>query len=209
MCACSLVVLYLLVSFVLCPDYRTARTAPSLHPRASLGKESAGSASPSVAEERSPAVSEPPGVGLDTPFHTHFYPRLVNELSPIPDPYEGARASVIPKIVVQDFSTEDGSIHYKTPEYDLRHTSKRRRRPSRTHNSTSHEDYLTVTTRPSFRLPPALGMSTVGESRPLYLVEGKRRRSDILVRDLAGFSGRERVLGDVVAKDGSFVIVGL
>jgi len=201
LCACSLAALYLFIGLVLCSGYRTAGTAPLSHLQASLGEESTGTLPSSVAEEESPAISETTRVGFDAPFNAHYHPRFA-------DRHPLVRPMVIPKIVVQDFSAEDGSIHYKTPEYDLTHALKRRRRLSWAPRiPVTLGDNLVVNTRPSLRLPPTLG---VGGLRSLYLAEGlKHRRSDVFVQNHNGFPSRKRVLGDVVAKDSSFVIVGL
>lgn len=204
---CSLVALYLFISLALCSGSRMARavSAPPSHPQASLRKESTGSSPSSAAEEKPSAVREPAHAGFDTPFDAHEQPLFVSGQLPVLSIQESARSTGIPKIVVQDFSAEDGLVRYKTPEYDLTHTLKRRRRLSWV-RSPSLEDYLAVrgTSQPPFRLPSA------GQLRPLYLADGlKHRRSDVFVQNLLGFPGGKRVLGDVVAKDGSFVIVGL
>lgn len=207
---CSLVALYLFISLVLCSGYRTARTAPSpSHPQASLGKEPAGSLPSLVAEDKSSAISETASIDFDAPFNDHR-PRFVTGQPLVPSSEENARTLVIPKIVVQDFSSEDGPVWYKTPEYDPTHSLKRRRRPSRVRASAFFEDHLAATGQPSFRLPPTLGAPFVGGLRTLHSADGlKHRRSDVFVQKLLGFPGRKQVLGDVVAKDGSFVIVGL
>jgi len=209
LCACSLAALYLFIGLVLCSGYRTARTALLSHPQASLGEEFTGTLPSSITEEESPAISEATRVGLDPPFDAHCQPPRFADGHPLVlNPQESARPLVIPKIVVQDFSAEDGSVRYKTPEYDLTHALKRRRRLSWAPRAPATlGDNLAVNKRPSLRLPPTL---VVGGLRPLYLVDDlKHRRSDVFVQNPKGFPGRKRVLGDVVAKDGSFVIVGL
>jgi hypothetical protein len=198
--------LYLFISLVLWSGYHATRAAPFLHLQASPGNESTGSSPSSITEEKSSAISETTRAGLDAPFNAHRHSRFVNGQPLVPNP----RSLVIPKIVVQDFSTEDGLVRYKTPEYDPTHNLKRRRRPSWARVSTTLGDHLAVTARPSFRLPPTPGVRAVGGLRPLYLVDGlKHRRSDVPVQSLLGISGRKRVPGDIVAKDGSFVVVGL
>ena len=206
LCACSLAVLYLFIGFVVCSGYHTARTVPSSHLQAPLAAEESTVSSPSsVAEEGSSANSETTHVGFDAPFNTHCHPRFSNKHPLALDPQESVHPLIIPKIVVQDFSAEDGSVHYKTPEYDLRHASKRRRRPSWARAPTTLGDHL-----PANRRPSSLGMPAVGGPRPSYSVDDFRhQRSDVFVQNLLGFPGRKRVLRDVVAKDGSFVIVGL
>lgn len=206
---CSLVTLYLFISLVLCSGYRTARTTPPSRQQATLRKESTGSSPSSVAEEKPSTIPEAAyvdfGAPFDIPFDPRYHPRFANGQPLALNTQESARSLVIPKIVVQDFSSEDGLVRYKTPEYDPTHTLKRRRRPS-----ASVGDYHATTAQPSFRIPPALGAPAVGGLRPLYLVDGlKYRRSNVFVQDVLAFPGRKRVLGDVVAKDGSFVIVGL
>jgi len=210
LCTCSLVLLYLFINLVICSGYRTTRTAPFSHLEASLGKEPTGPSSSSAAEEMSPAISETPHVGLGAPFQAPVCPHLVDERSRTLDTQESTHLLVIPKIIVQDFSANDGLVRYKTPEYDPTHTLKRRRRPSWARIATPFEDHHAVTTRSSFRLPPTSGVPAVEGSQPSHPVDGlKHRRSDVLVQNLAGFPGRRRRLGDVVAKDGSFVIAGL
>ena len=199
LCICSLVLFYLFVNLVLRSGYRTGRTTPSSILQTSLGKEHTGSSSPSAAEEKPSTISDTPHVGFDAPFQTHLHPRFANGRPQVLNAEESANSLVIPKIIVQDFSAEDGLVRCKTPEYDPTHTLKRQRRPSWTRISTPLEDYVTITTRPSFRLPPTSGVPAVGGPR----------RSDVHVRNLVVFPGRNRTVGDVAAKDGSFVIVGL
>lgn len=208
LCACSLAALYLFIGFVLCSGHHAVRTTPPPHLRASVEEEYTGSLPPSIAEERPSTISETTHFNSDAPFNTHRHPRFANGRPLAQKEQESVRPLIIPKIVVQDFSAEDGSVRYKTPEYDLTHNLKRGRRLSYVRTPTALGNHLQVNTRPSSPgLPPTLGVSAVGGLRPLYLVEGfKHRRSDVLVQK---FAGGKRVLGDVVAKDGSFVIVGL
>ena len=211
LCACSLAVLYLFIGFMVCSGYHIARTASPSHLQASSTEESTVPSPSSAAEEGSSAISGTTHVGFDAPFNTHCHPRFANRQPLVLNPQESARPLIIPKIVVQDFSAEDGSFRYKSPEYDLTHTLKRRRRPSWARAPTTLGDHLPANRRPSsLGLPPPLGMPAVGGLRPLYLVDGfQHGRSEVFVQNLLGFPGRKRVLGDVVAKDGSFVIVGL
>ena len=207
--ACSLALLYLFIGLALCSGDHTARTAPPSHSQESLGKESIGSSPSSVVEEKPSAVSEATLVWRDTSFNKHRHSYLSDGHSLATTSQGGAYPLVIPRIVVQDFSSEDGLIRYKTPECDLTDVSRRRRRPSRARIS-PEDRRCAVTVRPSSLRPPTPGALTSGGLRHSYPTDGsKRRRSDVLVQNLLGFSGRERVLGDVVAKDGSFVIVGL
>lgn len=202
LCACSLAALYVFVGCVLCSGYHPARDAPTSNLRLPPGEESTGSSPPSVAEEGSSATSE------TTPFNAHCHPRFASRRPLVLNQQESTRPLVIPKIVVQDFSAEDGSVCYKTPEYDLTHSLKRRRRARAPTTLGAH---LLFNTRPSpLGFPSTVGVSAVGGLRPLPLVDGfKYRRPDALVQNLLGFPGGKRVDGDVVAKDGSFVIVGL
>jgi len=213
LCACSLAALYLLIGFVLYTGHHATRATPPLHLQVSLREEYTESLSlpSSVAEEGPSATPETAHVGLDAPFNTHRHPRFANGQPPVPNQQESARPLIIPKIVVQDFSAEDGSVRYKTPEYDPTHTLKRGRRFSCAHPPKTLGAHLLVNTRPrSPGLAPTAEVSAVGGLQPLYSVEGfKHRRSDVFVQNLVGFPGRKRMLGDVVAKDGSFVIVGL
>jgi hypothetical protein len=211
LCACSLAVLYLSIGFAGFSGYHTARAALPSHPRASLAEESTVSSSPPTAQEGLSAISETTHVGFDAPFDTHCHPRSFNGQPLVLNLQASFRPLVIPKIVVQDFSAEDGSISYKTPEYDLTHNLKRGRRPSWACVPTTLGDRLPVNRRPStLGLPPPLGVPATGGLRSLYLVDGfNHRRSDVFVQNPLGFPGRKRVLGDVVAEDGSFVIVGL
>ena len=211
LCACSLAGLYLFIGFVLYTGHHAARTTPSPHLQASLREEHTESSPSSVAEEGPLATPETTHIGLDAPFHTHRHPHFANGQPLVPNQQESARPLIIPKIVVQDFSAEDGSVRFKIPEYDPTHTLKRGRRFPCAHSPKTLASHLPVNTRPpSLGLPPTAEVSAVGGLRPLYLVEGfKHRRSDVFVQNLVGFPGRKRVLGDVVAKDGSFVIVGL
>lgn len=211
LCVCSLAVLYLLVGLVVFSGHHIARKTPPSHIKASLAEEPTVSSPPSIAEEGSSATPETIHVGSGAPFNTHHHPRFANRQPLVLNPQEGTRVLIIPKIVVQDFSAEDGSVRYKTPEYDPTYTLKRGRRPSWARAPTTPRDRLPANVRPSFLgLPPPLGMPVVGGLRPLYLVDGlKHRRSDVFVQNLLGFPGRKRGLGDVVAKDGSFVITGL
>jgi len=143
----------------------------------------------------SPATSETPYGGSDAPFQAHLHPRFVKGQPQAPNTQEGDHFLVIPKIIVQDFSGEDGLVRYKTPEYDPTHTLKRRRRPSWARIPTFGE-HLTVTVRPSLRLPPAPGVPAVGGPRPLCLVDGlKHRRSDVPYRTLRGFPVESERLG--------------
>ena len=206
---CSLAVLYLFIGFVLCSGHRTARTAPPLHLQASLREESTGPSPSSIAENGSSTISEITTIGFDAPLNAHCHPHFTNGQPLVLNPraQESARPLIIPKIVVQDFSAEDGSVRYKAPEYDLTHALKRRRRLSRARVPTAPGDHLLVNARPSVRLPP---IPAAGGLRPLYLVDGfEYRRPDVSVQNVVKFPGRKRGLGDVVAKDGSFVIVGL
>ena len=146
LCACLLVALHLFVNLVLLSGHRTARTAPPSHLQASLGKESYGSSPASVAEAGSLGSSGTPHVGSHTPLTTHCHPRFVGGQPLALNAQEGACSLILPKIVVQDFSAEDGLVRDKTPEYDLTHTLKRRRRPSRARISMSLGGNLAVTT---------------------------------------------------------------
>lgn len=210
LCACSLALLYLFISLALCSGDRTVPTMPTSDLRESLGKESTRPSPSPILEEKPSVIPETTLVGFDTPFNPHLYPRLSGGRPQVANPQEGVSPLVIPKIVVQDFSAEDGLIRYKTPRYDPTDALKRRRRLSRASVSMTLLQHHAVTARsPSFP-SPALGASSVEELRPLYLADGlKHRRSDILVQNFLGFAGRKRMAGDVVAKDGSFVIVGL
>lgn len=199
LCAFSLVLLCLFIDLVLCSGYRTAQTAPSSHLQMSLGKGSAGSSSSPAAEENSPATTGTPHVGFNASFQAHLGPRFVNGQPQALNTQENNYSLVIPKIIVQDFSAEGGLFCYKAPEYDPTHTLKPRRRPSWARISTPCGGYHTVTVRPFVRLPPTPGEPAVGGPRPLCSVDGlEHRRSDVHVRNLAGFSGRKRTLGDVV-----------
>jgi hypothetical protein len=206
-CACLLALLYLLISLALFSGDRTARTAPSSHPQASLGREHAGPSLLSSTSEDKPSVApETAHLDPDAPFNTNHHSCFTGGRPPVARSQEDARSLVIPKIVVQDFSAEDGSFRCKAPDYDLTDSLKRRRRPSWTRVPATLEDYLAVTTRPSsFRPLHTVGVPSVEGLRPLFLANGlKHRRPDVLVQ-----AGRERMLRDVIAKDGSFVIVGL
>ena len=196
---------------MVCSGYHTARTTPPSQIQASLAEEPTVSSPSSIAEEGPSATPETTRVGSDAPFNTYHHPRFANGQPLVLNPQEGTRPLIIPKIVVQDFSAEDGSVRYKTLEYDPTYTLKRGRRPSWARVPTTLRDHLPANVRPSsLGLPPSLGMPVVGGLRPLYLVDGlKHRRSEGFVQNLLGFPGRKRVLGDVVAKDGSFVIAGL
>lgn len=152
LCACSLVVLYLFTSLVPYFGYRTARTAPPSRLQAPIGEGSTGSSLSSAAEESS-AILEATLVGFDAPFGPHRRPRFATGQPLVLNSQESIRSLVVPRIVVQDFSAEDGSARYKTPEYDLTHAFKRRRRLSWARVSANPEDRLAVTTEPSFRLP--------------------------------------------------------
>lgn len=211
LCACSLALLYLLISLALCHGGRTARTAQPSHLQEPLVKGSTGPSPSSTAEEKSSVSAETTLVGFDTPLNTHHHSRFYGGQPLIPKTQEGVCPLVIPKIVVQDFSAEDGLIRYKAPEYDLMDSLKGRRRSSRARAFMTLEDRLAFATRPPpFRSPPALGAPSVGGLKPLYLADNlKHRPSDALVQNIVGFPGRKRTFGDVVAKDGSFVIVGL
>ena len=202
LCACSLAVLYLFIGIVLCSGYRTPRTAPPRHLQASLGEESVGGLPSSVAEEEPLAISERTRAGFDTPFNARCHPRFADGSPLVPNLQGNARPLVIPKIVVQDFSAEDGLFRYKTPEYDLTHALKRRRRRSWVRVPAILGDHPAANTRPSLEVPAAGGL------RPLYLVEGLKERGSP-TRNLLDVSSRKNVLGEVVARDGSYVIVGL
>ena len=211
LCACSLAMLYLFIGLVLYPGHHPARTRPPSRLQASLGEESTGSLPSPIAEDIPPATPETACVDFDTSFNSPYYSRFSDGQPLVLNPQESDRPLIIPKIVVQDFSAEDGSVSYKATEYDLTETLKRRKRLSWVHVSTTLGDRLPPNTRPSsLGPPPTTGVSTVGGLRPLYLVEGfKRRQSNVSVQKLLKFPGRKRGLGDTVAKDGSFVIVGM
>lgn len=186
LCACLLAVLYLFLGFVLCSGRRAAQTASPSHLQSPLGEESAGSLSSSIPEEGSSAIPETTHAGFDAPFNVRCHPRFANGQPLVPNPQESVRPMIIPKIVVQDFSTEDGSVRYKTTDYDLARALKRGRHFSWAYAPTTLGDHLPVNTRQSsLGLPPSVGCV---RTKP---------------------SGRKRAVGDVVAKDGSFVIVGL
>lgn len=209
LCACSLAAVYLFIGLVLCSGHRTARTGSRSDLQVSFREGPAGSSPSSAAEDEPQAVSEATHVGFGAPFNAHRHPHSVGGQPLDSNPQENARSLDIPKIVVQDFSAEDGSVHYKVPEYDPTHILKRRRRSSRARTPAAHGGHLTTAAQPSFRLPPTPGVLPVGVLRPLNLVGGlKHRRSDVFVQQLV-FPGRKQAFGDVVAKDGSFVIVGL
>ncbi|KAF9792273.1 hypothetical protein BJ322DRAFT_1028155 [Thelephora terrestris] len=206
---CSLALFYLCISLALCSGNLMALTAPTSDLRDPLGKESTGPSSSPVVKEKLPVIPETPLVGFDTPLNPHRHSSFSGGRPPVTNPQEVVSPLLIPKIVVQDFSAEDGLIRYKTPQYDPMDTLKWRRRPSRASISVTLVDHHHAARPPSF-LSPTLGSSSVGELRPLYLADGlKRRRSDILVQNFLGLSGGKRMLGEVVAKDGSFVVVGL
>lgn len=210
LCACSLAMLYLFVGLVLCSGYHTARATPPSHLQASVGEEPTGSSPSSIAEEGPSAISEATRVGFGAPLNAHHHPRFTSGQPLVLNAQESAHPLIIPKIVVQDFSAEDGSVRYRAPEYDLTHASKRGRRLSWARVPTTTGDHLVINRRPSPRLPPTRGAPGVEGLQPLYLADGaKYRRSDAFVQNPLRFPGRKRVLGDVVAEDGSFVIVGL
>lgn len=199
LCACSLALLYLLISLALCSGSRTARTAQPSHLQEPFGNGSTRPPPSSIAEEKSSVI----------PLNPHHHPHFSSGQPLVTNTQEGVDPLVIPKIVVQDFSAEDGLVRYKAPEYDLTGSLKRRRRISRARASGTLEDHLAFSKRPlPFRPPPALGVPSAGGLRPLA-DNLNYRPSDILVQNLVGFKGRKRMFGDVVAKDGSFVIVGL
>ena len=191
LCVCSLALLYLFISLALCFGRRTARTA---QPSPS-----------SIAEENSSTIPETTPVGFDAPLNTH-HPLFSSGQSLVSNAQNGAGPLVVPRIVVQDYSAEDGSIRSKVPEYDLMDSLKRRRRFPRARASVILEDHLAFMARPPpFRPPPSLGAPSVGRPRPLYFTESIERGPS----SVAGFTGRKGMFEDVVAKDGSFVIVGL
>lgn len=207
--ACSLALLCLFISLVLCSSDHTARTAPPSHSHHPLGKESIGSSPSLVVEEKPSAISEATLVGCDTFFNKRRHSYLSDGHSLATTSQGSAYPLVIPRIVVQDFSSEDGLICYKTPECDLTDVLRRRRRPSRARIS-PEDRHCAATVRPSSLRPPTLGALSSGGLRHSYPADGsKRRRSDVLVQNLLGFADRERVPEDVIAEDGSFVIVGL
>ncbi|KAF9646844.1 hypothetical protein BDM02DRAFT_3188461 [Thelephora ganbajun] len=146
LCACSLAILYLIINLVLCSGHRTARTAQPSHPQESLGEKYTGSSPSSTAEEKSSVISETPLVGFESSFSAHCHPRFAKGQPLTLNPQESVHSLVIPKIVVQDFSAKDGLVRYKTPEYDLAHTLKRRRRLSWARVSVAFEDHLAVNT---------------------------------------------------------------
>jgi hypothetical protein len=169
-----------------------------------LGKAPTGP-SPSTTE-RSSDVTGPTLVRSDTPFDAYHNSRFSGRQPPVTDSQENVRPLTVPRIVVQDSSAEDGTTCCKTLEHDPTDTLKRRRRLSRSRASASLEDHLSVTARPS---PTRGAASVTGGLRPLNQAEGlKGRRSDIFVQRFLGFPGGGRMVGDIVAKDGSFVIVG-
>lgn len=210
LCICSLALLYLFISLVLCPGGRATRPVQPLPLQESPGKGSAGFSPPSIAEEKSPINPETTIDGFDTPFHTHRHSCFSGGQTLDANIQERVSSLAIPKIVVQDFSTEDESPRCKTPEYDPTISLKRRRRSSRARTSMTLEDHLVFVSRPPPFQPPTLGTPSAGRLRPLYFADNlKHRPSDALVQNFVGFTGRKRMFGDVVAKDGSFVIVGL
>lgn len=197
--ACSLALLYLFVSLALCPGDYMARTAPSSDPQQPLGKVSTGPSPPTI-KERPSDVPGPNLVGSDTPLVAYYNSRFSGRQPPVTDSLENVRPLTAPKIVVQDFSAEDRLTCCKSPEHDPTDTLKQRRRPSWSRVSASLEDHPAVTARPS----PTRGAASVTGGEGL-----KHRRSDIFVQRFVGFPGGRRMVGDIVAKDGSFVIVGL
>lgn len=210
LCTCSLALLYLFISLAPCSGGRTLRAALLSDPQESPRKGSTVPSPPSVVEEKSSIILETTLVGphappLDTHHHSCF-----SGGQPLVASTQGVGHLVIPKIVVQDFSAKDGLVHYKFPEYDLADSLKRRRRFSRARAPMTLEGRLAFTARPPPFRPPTLGAPPVGGLGPLHLTDGlKHRPSDVLAQNLAGFTGRKRTFGDVMAKDGSFVIVGL
>lgn len=211
LCACSLAMLYLFVGLVLYSGYYVypTRTRPPPRSQAPLGEQSTTFLPSPIAEDDPPAIPETACVDFDTSFNPPHHPRFFNGRPLVLQ--ENDRPLIIPKIVVQDFSAEDGSASYKAMEYNLAEPLKRKKRLSWVRVSTTLRDHLPPNTRPSsLGFPPTATVSTAGGLRPLYLVEGfKRRQSDASVQKLLEFPGRKRVLGTTVAKDGSFVIVGL
>lgn len=203
LCACSLALLYLLISLALCFGGRTARNAPPSYQQESLGKGPTKPSSSSIAEEKSLVIQETTLVDFDGPFNTHHHSCFSGGEPLAANTQEGFGPLVIPKIIVQDFSAEDRSIRSKAPEYDLTDSLKRRRRFSRARVSITLEDRFEFTMRPPLFQPPTLGAPSVrpGGLHPLYLTGSLNHRpSDVLAQNSAGFTGRKRMFGDVTAK---------
>lgn len=210
-CACSLALLYLFVGLALCSGGRTVQAAQPSHLQESLGTGSTRPSSSSTSEKKLSVVLETTLVGSDAPpLNTHHHPCFSGGQTLVASTQERIGPMIIPEIIVQDFSAEDGLIRYKTPKYYLTDSLKRRRRSSRARSSITLEDHAAFGTRLSPFRPPTLGAPPIGGLRPLRLTDSREHQpSDVIARNLVGFTSRKRAFGDVVAKDGSFVIVGL